>query len=397
MIPRTARRNEPSRRACRALVVALELVVLLLAVGACAVEEEVHPAVRLIPKAWEGYIRAFIEPNGRVHRPLHSGDTVSEGQAYALLMASLMGDRKTFDMVMEWTEENLSRQGHAGDHLLAWHWEQGKGVTDWNSAADGDVDYGLALILAHKKWGDDMYLQKARLVLADILRLESTVVDGKRYLLPGTWGSANGSYVINPSYLSPAHFRVFAAVTGDSRWLDVIEGSYHIILTVSRRFDGKTGIGLVPDWIAVGPDGDFATAQGFSEHSGWDAVRIPWRVGLDYFWFADGRAKAYMQTLMEFYVGQWMKEGGRFYVEYSYEGDPLRKHESPAAYAMSAAALAASQSPLLDDVLTKIQDTYSAKDNVFRDKDNYYENSLTLLGLIFLENATPNAIDSLPR
>ncbi len=88
-----------------ALRVAVDVIILVVAMSACAVQDEVPPAIRLIPKAWKGYIRAFIKPDGRVHRPSHNGDTVSEGQAYALLMASLLDDQRTFDTVMEWTEK----------------------------------------------------------------------------------------------------------------------------------------------------------------------------------------------------------------------------------------------------------------------------------------------------
>ncbi len=239
---------------------------------------------------------------------------------------------------------------------------------------------------------NEPYLQKAQLILADILHLETAVVDGKRYLLPGTWGYDNGSYVVNPSYLSPGHFRIFAEITGDSRWLDLIETSYHIILTLSRSFDGKAGVGLVPDWFAIGSDGNFTSAKGFSDRFGWDAIRIPWRVGLDYFWFEEALAKQYMRTLLDFYARAWTKEDGRFYVEYSYGGDPIQKHESPAAYAMSLSAFAALQSPLLNDVLTKIKESYNDQSNRFKDEDNYYENSLTLLGLVFLNDATTNTI-----
>lgn len=375
-----------------ALFVALDFLLLLLVVSACVMQEEVHPAIRLIPEAWEGYKEAFIEADGRVHRPLHNGDTVSEGQAYALLMASMLDDRKTFDRVMEWTERHLSRKDSLGDHLLAWHWEREKGVTDWNSASDADVDYALALILAHKKWGDGRYLEKAQRVVPAILRLETAVVNGQRYLLPGTWGYKDGSHIINPSYLSPGHFRVFARVIGDSRWLDVIGGSYHVIQATSRHFAGKPGVGLVPDWVAIGPDGSFTAAEGFSARFGWDAIRVPWRVGLDYFWFDESVSKQYMHTLLDFYARQWMEHGGRFYVEYSYEGDPVQTHESPAAYAMSLAAFAALQSPLLPDVLTKIQETYDAETKTFKNRDSYYENSLTLLGLVFLHYGTTNPL-----
>ena len=48
---------------------------------------------------WQQYKRAFVRPDGRVARPSHDGDTVSEGQAYALLSAVFLDDRRMFESV----------------------------------------------------------------------------------------------------------------------------------------------------------------------------------------------------------------------------------------------------------------------------------------------------------
>lgn len=337
---------------------------------------------QLINKAWDGYIKHFINLDGRVFRPLNNMDTVSEGQAYALLLASMLGDRQTFTKVMNWTEKHLCRKEKFGDNLFAWHWKPEKGVVDWNSASDANIDYALALILAYQKWEDATYLEKAKLILADILDLETTVFKGKRYLLPGNWRNGNGSYVINPSYFSPAHFRIFYKVTGDYRWMELVEGSYHVILTVSRNFEGKKGVGLIPDWIAIGTEGNFISAEGFSNIHSWDAIRIPWRVGLDYLWFHDQRARQYLEDIVYFFTQEWNRHGGKFFVEYFYEGNPVKKFESPAAYAMSLVAFEALKSPLADDILKRIVSTFNAEEKYFQDKKDYYQNSLVLLGLI---------------
>ena len=70
---------------------------------------------------WESYKRNFILPDGRVQRPEHGFDTVSEGQAYAILFSVFMNDKDTFDLIYQWTEQYLSRKNNYGDHLLAWH------------------------------------------------------------------------------------------------------------------------------------------------------------------------------------------------------------------------------------------------------------------------------------
>ena len=97
-------------------------------------------------KWWSNYKDAFVTAGGRVRRPRDNDDTVSEGQAYAMLAAVLLDDRETFDKLYEWTDAHLSRRKRlGGDHLLAWHWQGGK-VADWMPASDADCDFALALI-----------------------------------------------------------------------------------------------------------------------------------------------------------------------------------------------------------------------------------------------------------
>ena len=68
---------------------------------------------------WRSYQHYYIQ-DGRVMRPSNDFDTVSEGQAYAMLRACWQSDRETFDAVYRWTEQNLSREKSHGDNLLSW-------------------------------------------------------------------------------------------------------------------------------------------------------------------------------------------------------------------------------------------------------------------------------------
>src|SRR5574337_2092958 len=76
------------------------LFLTILLATACARVTPTRPAAAtdplsdLITKAWGVYTARFINAHGRVSRPLNNDDTVSEGQAYALLIASLLDDRQ---------------------------------------------------------------------------------------------------------------------------------------------------------------------------------------------------------------------------------------------------------------------------------------------------------------
>ncbi|MGH9084316.1 MAG: glycosyl hydrolase family 8, partial [Acidimicrobiales bacterium] len=98
------------------------------------------------------FVSSYVDDDGRVVRHDHGGDTVSEGQAYGMLVAVALRDRPTFDAVWRWTEVNLQRP----DGLLSWRWEDGEVVGE-EPAADADLDAAWALALAADLWPDGRY------------------------------------------------------------------------------------------------------------------------------------------------------------------------------------------------------------------------------------------------
>jgi len=347
----------------------------------------------ILALTWEGYRERFIEPDGRVIRPTDGFDTVSEGQAYAMLRAVWMNDQETFDRVYRWTESNLSRRSARGDRLLAWHWGSlpggGWGVLDWAAASDADEDFALALLFAARRWGDTRadvppYRAHAGQVLADILDKETRRgSDGRLYLVPGDWKEE--ALVVNPSYFSPAWYRIFYEATRDPRWNELIESSYHAIDALAIRFGERTGVGLMPDWAALAPGGGFAPRPGQSDAHGWDAFRTAWRIGLDWLWFKEPRAHRYLaERLYPFLKAEWNRNGGTLFAEYSYDGTPLVAYESATTYSGYLAAFLVADSPAAPDLLEKLRgsvrrDTGGA---FFAPKDDYYLNNWAWFGLL---------------
>ena len=148
----------------------------------------------MLTTSWQSYCRHFIKSDGQVIIPEEGGGTISEAQAYALLRAVWANDATVFNRVYLWTYEKLSRGRAHGDHLLAWRWgrlpDGSWGVLDANSATDGDLDYALALVLAHRLgWrapsGLPDYREEARRVQADILAKEVVTLPGGDVLLNG--------------------------------------------------------------------------------------------------------------------------------------------------------------------------------------------------------------------
>ena len=130
-------------------------------------------------------------------------------------------DAATFARVYAWTHTHMTRP----DHLLAWHWgrlpDGSWGVLDANTASDGDLDYALALALAARRgWrpppGLPDYPAEAREVLAAIWEKEVVALpDGTLLLTPGNWHETAPPYLLNPSYFSPAAYRLFSRVYGE--------------------------------------------------------------------------------------------------------------------------------------------------------------------------------------
>src|SRR5262249_25843719 len=59
--------------------------------------------------AAEHFLDRYVDSDGRVVRRDQGGDTVGEGQAYGMLMAAAIGDRRRFNSIWDWTQRNLQR------------------------------------------------------------------------------------------------------------------------------------------------------------------------------------------------------------------------------------------------------------------------------------------------
>ena len=208
--------------------------------------------------------------DGRVVRTDQGGDTVSEGQAYGLLIAYANGDRRTFGKIWSWTERHLLTD----DELLAWRWTPDDGVADEQSASDADLDAARALVLAGSDWGESRYTTAGKRMASAILEHETASTDRGTILLPGPWADSE-PYRYDASYASPAAFAVLAKATGDDRWTALIDGSRAVGRAVLARSD------LPSDWSQVHADGSVdpmpATGGDGRVLYGYDAMRMPLR------------------------------------------------------------------------------------------------------------------------
>jgi len=356
----------------------------------------------LLQQSWDAYRRQFIQSDGRVIDLEQTADnrTVSEGQAYAMLRAVMIGDRATFDLTLNWAENNLQRKDANGkqiDNLWSWKWgrtpQGGWGIIDANFASDADVDAVTALIFAYRRWQDPAYLALARTKLKDLWNYSTLVgknAAGKqvRYFLPGpTIAFQEGNLVtLNPSYLAPYAFRLFAQIDSEHDWLSLVDSSYEFLDAATEI----SNVRLPGDWVAIDRETGILTPllsppPGTSEY-GFDAYRVWWRVGLDWDWFKEPRAKKFLEQRMTHLKQVW-KTQKKLPARIDLQGNPIVDFESTAQYGMVYFAMKIIDPAIAREIeQQKIAPTY--RNGYWDSNSAYYTHNLIWLGLVPSANLT---------
>lgn len=217
--------------------------------------------------AVNSFVDRFVAADGRVVRADQGGDTVSEGEAYAMLMTAVVGDRTRFVSVWGWTRRHLL----LGDGLLAWHWQHG-GVVGDEPASDADLGAAAALLIASNRFRDPSLAAPARRMATAILAHETGPGAGGSTLVAGPWAKSPTEYV-DPSYLAPAELDELAGALGGP-WRSIAS-------TATAELEALTVRGMLPpDWAVVGSDHVIRPAAppgspGVPPRFGFDAVRAP--------------------------------------------------------------------------------------------------------------------------
>ncbi|NEK58923.1 glycoside hydrolase [Geodermatophilus sabuli] len=312
-------------------------------------------------QAGRAFLAGYVDDDGRVVRRDQGGDTVSEGQAYAMLVAVGIDDEETFAAVWDWTRGALLRP----DGLLSWRWDDGR-VVDPSSASDADLDAARALVLAGERFEEPRYTTSGVDLGRAVLDLETVPTAAGRILVAGQWATS-GPHAYNPSYASPGATSVLAAASGDPRWSELAAGSH----AVTAALLGTAP--LPPDWAQVHPDGTVeampgAQGRGQSVRYGYDAARTPIR-------FAESCDPA-DRALAAAVAGPLDRDGDA--AELDLGGSPLGEGESVVAATGQAAAVAAA-----GDTARAVQELVDA-DHLAQSFPSYYGAAWAALGRLLL-------------
>ncbi|MEO1441913.1 MAG: glycosyl hydrolase family 8, partial [Chloroflexota bacterium] len=383
--------------------------------------QPINYSVRVANDAWQDwkdnyvtYWRAGPNPRLRVLGGVDRYTTVSEGQAYGILLASLFDDQRVLDGLWLFTADHLSENG-----LMHWHIHRHGEVFGTGAATDADIDMAIGMITACEKVRDGIWSASTNgLDYCDIATNLITALynhtvdhpgvgpfagldDNPGYeLIPGDRWNLKGEYpdgIVNLSYFSPGYFRVFAAFTGDERWYSVIERNY-AIADLSQAIPGNCS-GLVPNWSTYTGEPQVVPWQP-AQYEWWsyDAVRYAWRIAVDKHWFDSAEASESMNEIGGFFASVGIDE---VRAEYRLDGTAINTYTNSLFVSAAAVSIWAADNPTPSDcgdatgsLQSNAQEAYDAL--AAYDTNDYFNDSWRLLTLALMTDRFPNPLADPP-
>lgn len=322
--------------------------------------------------SWTSYSLSFISQQGEVS---DGEKTTSEAQSYALLRSAWIGDKTTYDAVLEWTLTHLQ---HTNDGLFSWLYGKkasgANGVLDSGAASDADQDIALSLVLASREWNDSHYLDLAKPIIDSIWNKEVAKINGHYYITASGSSKRPDGYLINPSYISPAAYRIFAQVDPSHPWGKLASDSY-VFLNELATMPGNT-THLPPNEVIVTPKGSIQSAVKYTNsdagYYGFDAFRVLWRVALDYTWFQTPEATQYLQKVSPFFSTK-VSAGQLPGAIINLDGRDIVTSPSLSTDSGMLADLLIADKPEADKLYSSIYNSSYNQQGYWGDKTNYYD------------------------
>ncbi|MHB8443293.1 MAG: glycosyl hydrolase family 8 [Patescibacteria group bacterium] len=307
----------------------------------------------ILSEFWSYYKIKYLNYIGNISTK--SNITSSKFQSYALLNALYMNQQNTFNNILNWTYGNMTKTGdasapHYNLFVSSWgkHANGSYGVINTKSSVNADQNIAYALILAAYKWRRSYYIVKAKAILNSIWNNETVKVTNKRYVIAGDWAKNSNSYILNPSYLAPYQYRVFAFVDPSHDWNNIVNTSYTVINNCSML--NNNHIYLPVNYCIINNDGRFNKSN-ISTRFALDAYQVLWNAGLDYYLNNSKQAYNYLEKTT-FFINQWNKNQ-KIFSQYSINGKVLDYQESLVLYASLIPYFGIHNSKIQEQIYTK--------------------------------------------
>ena len=166
------------------------------------------------------FLARYARPDGQVVRLDQGGDTVSEGQAYGMLLAEVAGNTAAFGRIWAWAHEHLQ----LSNGLFAFHANAAGKVLSRQPASDADLLIAWAL-LRYRGPSAAAWHRDGRRVAAAVLAHELTTgPGGTPVLAAGPWATGRPAS-LDPSYWSLAAYQGLAQLTGDQSGVNITNPS----------------------------------------------------------------------------------------------------------------------------------------------------------------------------
>lgn len=326
----------------------------------------------------------------RVQRPNEPGllpqSTVSEGIGYGMLIAAYMGDESLFDDLWSYEQLWVDKAGLMNWYVLADG--SGLGPNGSGGATDADEDMAFALALAEKQWGGQGTLSASYhdLAVKQIQAVWAAEIQDSKLPKPGEWGGWN---TVNVSYFAPSYYRVFATLDPGHPWSNVVQTVYDTIAYAVTAANGNQSNGLVPAWCDDSHGSPCTPIdEGIPNDTGYqyDSCRTPFRIGLDWCWNGEPRAKAYVALTSAFFSGI-----GAANIADSYAIDGTPKPQHPGGHSAAFVGPAGVGAMSSDAYQSLVDGAYTGVASLaYLAGGTYYEDSWTTMSLLMM---TGNFVD----
>ncbi len=367
-------------------------------------------------QAWTGWKATNITANNaggggrlRVLGGVNTSSSVSEGQGYGILFASLFDDQTTLDGLWLFTRDYLDSYG-----LMNWYIGNPGQILGTGAATDGDEDMALGMVNACLKvqkgaWPASPnglnYCQTATNLINAIYRYEvdhpgseppaGLSNDPGNELIPGDQWNLQSQYpqgIVNLSYFSPGYYTVFGKFTNQQSAWDAVNTRNYQIANLAQGKSGNCSK-LISNWDTYNGDPQSVSWQaGSYMYWGWDAARFAWRVAVDRAWYNSTNARATTNAIGGFFSSVGI---GNVQAEYRLDGTSVDNYSSPFFIANAAAAIWAAPNPTAVNcgaaTGTLKSTPQQAYDLLKGMADNsYYAGAWRLFGMLLLTGNFPN-------
>jgi endoglucanase len=328
--------------------------------------------------SWNHYKQKFIINDERV-LDKEDNSTTSEGQSYTMLRAIMVNDKNVFDRTYNWTKNNL--QIRKTDNLFAWKTNVDAHGRTYNTlamnATDADLDIGLALALADRKWnsyGNINYQQELKKLIKDIYTERVADINGLKIILPYNSQKWRGIEIINPSYFNPVAYKLFANYDPDHNWNRLADDAYQFINWLHYQN------GLIPDWVEFNYNTyKFETyprnLKYGDDNFGYEAFRTYYRMNLDYNLFGSQQAKRIIDSAQWFFEHEY-QNNKKIASVYNKYGDSVERYEDMTTISSTYFIFKNTNSRMHNQFATdKLLSKINPNTMQFNQNDNYYSSN----------------------